>query len=119
MTATTQVSSEELLDGANEHMLVTSLPEIRLMLKIIHGISIINLLIGLPSVFLVLSLKSLSLAFTGSLSILTFWLLRMIVSHISKTRSWTELGVLIMCGVYFPSFILWLSSSSLIEAILH
>jgi hypothetical protein len=116
---TAQSSSENLLQPTGDPILAASLPEIRVMLKIINGIGMINLLIGLPSVVLVLSLRSLSLAFTGLLSILTFWLLRMIARHISQTRSWTEFGVLAMCGVYFPSFILWLSSISLLDAILR
>lgn len=89
------------------------------MLKIIAWLGWINLLIGLPSVLLVMSLRSLSLVATGLLSILTFWLLRMIVKHISQTKSWPEVGVMAMCGVYFPTFIMWTCANNLVAAILH
>lgn len=107
------------IDAIENKNMPNSLPEIRVMLKIIAGLGWINLIIGLPSVLLVLNLRSLSLVATGLLSILTFWLLRMIVRHITNTKSWTEIGVMAMCGVYFPAFVMWVCASNLVSAILQ
>jgi hypothetical protein len=111
---------EEALPGDDtQKHLPRTLPEVQVMLRIIAWLGWINLLIGLPSVLLVMNLRSLSLVATGLLSILTFWLLRMIVKHITHTKSWPEVGVLVMCGVYFPTFIMWTCATNLIEAIVR
>ena len=99
--------------------LPNALPEVRAMLKMIGWIGWANLIIGLPSVLLVLNLRSLSLVATGFLSILTFSLLRMIVRHITHTASWIEAGVAAMCGIYLPIFIIWLCATNLVECILR
>jgi hypothetical protein len=91
----------------------------RIMIKIISGIGILNLLIGLPSVILVLSLRSPSLVATGMLSLLIFWLLRMVVRHVSQTKSWAEVGVILVCSTYFPTYFMWLCLNNLLEAILR
>ncbi len=108
-----------MVEISGSRHLPNSLPEVQFMLKIINWLGWVNLLIGLPSVLLVLNLRSLSLVATGLLSILTFWLLRMVVRYISQAKSWTEVGVMAMCGVYFPTFIMWICSINLVEAILR
>jgi hypothetical protein len=107
------------IEEAVGRQLPIAVPEIRTMLKIISWISWVNLLIALPSVLLVFTLKSYVLFSTGILSLLTFWLLRMVVRHIRQSKSWAEVGVIAMCGVYFPAYIMWLCIGNLVEAILH
>jgi hypothetical protein len=114
----TQSGQGDIVQDSESRHPPNNLPELKTMLRIIAWLGWINLLIGLPSVLLVLNLRSLSLVATGLLSILTFWLLRMVVTQLTHTKSWPELGVLAMCGVYFPTFIMWICASNLLEAIL-
>lgn len=95
----------------------TLLPEVKMMLNIITGLGWINLAVGIPSVLMVIFVRSPSLFFTGLLSTLTFYLLRMIVTHIAQSKNWGEVGVVAMGGVYFPLIIMWLCTSNLIDAI--
>lgn len=96
-----------------------SLPEMRIMLKIISGIGWTNLLIGLPSLLLTLGAPNSSLTATGVLSVLTFVLLRMTLRHIRQSKSWVEIGIAAMSGVYFPAFIMWVSAINLIDTVVR
>jgi hypothetical protein len=42
----------------------------------------------------------------------------MIGKQILNAKSWGELGVISMCGIYLPCFITWLSASNLFEVVL-
>jgi hypothetical protein len=96
-----------------------TIPEIRVLTKIISGISWVNFLIGLPGAVLFPIMHNASLFATGWMAILSFLLLRLIVGHLGKTKSWNEVCVIAMCGIYFPAFIIYISGSQLIETILY
>ncbi len=72
-----QTTQETLLQETTTTPALATLPEVKTMLRIVGWIGWANLLLGIPSVMLVLSFRSLPLVFSGLLSILTFWLLRM------------------------------------------
>lgn len=90
--------------------------DIRRLIMMMSRIAYANMVFGIINVIahLLVNTTSYDLLVTGLLSIFTYFLVRMKISFINGSKSWIEISVTSVCGLYLPIFVLAVTISKLV-----